>query len=163
MLLTLDYLYIGCDTSSISNCISQLGKLHLFLVYWSTRYYSWFLVAITCERFMCVCLPRKVKQCCTRRAALFVIYVITGSLMMLNIHLLYGFGNLTLTINHNETKVSDCVLAAEDVYIFLIYAWDWIDLCMFCLIPFWCCYLDMFPYLCNTNVLKCCKPCSVLP
>ena len=122
-----------------------------------------FLLPYTCERFMCVCLPHKVKQCCTRRAALFVIYVITGSLMMLNIHLLYGFGNLTLTINHNETKVSDCVLAAEDVYIFLIYAWDWIDLCMFCLIPFWCCYLDMFPYLCNTNVLKCCKPCSVLP
>ena len=86
-------MYIGCDTSSISNCISQLGKLHLFLVYWSTRYYSWFLVAITCERFMCVCLPRKVKQCCTRRAALFVIYVITGSIMMLNIHLLYGFDN----------------------------------------------------------------------
>ena len=116
---------------------SVMCKIHLFLVYWSTQCSSWFLVAMTCERFMGVWLPHKVKQGCTRRAALFVIFAIAGSLMMLNIHWLYGFGNLTLTINHNETEVSECVVVAGDAYRwYFTYTWNWIDLCMFCLIPF---------------------------
>lgn len=117
-------------TVSVANC-----KIHLFLVYLSTQCSSWFLVAVTTERFVGVWLPHKVKHGCTRRTALMVIAGIVTTLSFLNSHWFYGLTVFSIPID-NETSQAICDTEIEVYSSFLFYTWPWIDLCVFCLVPF---------------------------
>ena len=112
-------------------------KLHVFLVYLSTQCSSWFLVAMTCERFVGVWLPHKVKHGCTRKAALIVITVIVACLILLNSHWFYGLEHLTFTYA-NETYEYTCTTKfyPHTYDMFSVYTWPWIDLYVFCIVPF---------------------------
>ncbi|XP_052778100.1 probable G-protein coupled receptor 139 [Mya arenaria] len=115
---------------SIAGC-----KINIFLVYFSTQCSSWLLVAVTCERFIGVWLPHRVKQGCTQKTALLFVSIIVVCLMALNAHWFYGMGKYTIVYN-NRTYVFLCDSIFDDYYDFLGLTWPWIDLSVFCLVPF---------------------------
>ena len=116
--------------------LSETGcKLHVFLVYLGTQLSSWLLVAVTSERFIGVWCPHRVKTGCTTKTALIVIVLIVVSLALLNVHWLYGMGTYRVVIE-NVTFTLDCYSVYDEHYDFLSFTWPWIDLCVFCLVPF---------------------------
>ncbi|WAR24765.1 NMUR1-like protein, partial [Mya arenaria] len=110
-------------------------KVNIFLVYFSTQCSSWLLVAVTCERFIGVWLPHRVKQGCTQRTALLVIGVIVVCITLLNAHFFYGFGNISYVVNGTAREVM-CSTKYTHYYNFVTLTWPWIDLCFFFLVPF---------------------------
>lgn len=127
----LSYL-ISVDIRSLSKIMC---KLHVFLVYLGTQCSSWFLVAVTCERFIGVWLPHRVKHGCTKKTSLVIIGIIVGFISILNFHWFYGFTLLAETYD-NKTYVYECKAWFEEYNIFLWKTWPWIDLCIFCITPF---------------------------
>lgn len=115
---------------SIAGC-----KIHVYLVYVGTQVSSWILVAVTSERFIGVWCPHKVKMGCTPVTAGIVIGVICFVLGGINTHWLYGVGDYKY-IYRNATRVAKCSALTDDYRRFLHYYWPWMDLCLFCLIPF---------------------------
>ncbi|KAL3869225.1 hypothetical protein ACJMK2_041933 [Sinanodonta woodiana] len=113
-------------------------KIHLFCVYFGTQCSSWFLVAVTAERFISACFPHKVKMKCTQRTAGMVITVIIICLAILNVHWLYGIGNMYV-VKMNITVLVKCESLFKPYENFITYSWPWIDLCVFALLP--CCLL----------------------
>lgn len=127
----LNYL-IDVDIRAFSE---PMCKIHVFLVYLGTQCSSWLLVAVTCERFIGVWLPHWVKHGCTKKTSLLIIGIIVGFLSVLNVHWLYGFSQFTVP-DGNETYIYVCRAMTEDYYTFLSDIWPWIDLCVFCAVPF---------------------------
>lgn len=116
--------------------LSENGcKFHVFLVYFGTQCSSWILVAVTSERFIGVWLPHKVKRGCTPRIAGIVIAVIVVCLMLLNVHWFYGMGNVSIAFG-NETAHFSCYPVYDHYMDFIGFKWPWVDLCVFCLVPF---------------------------
>ena len=109
-------------------------KIHIFLVYFSLQYSSWLLVAVTCERFVGVWLPHRVKQGCTQFSAVVVISVLGVCLITLNAHWFYGVGRSTYA-EGNVTLQTNCDSIFDHYDTFLVYTWPWIDLCVFSLVP----------------------------
>ncbi|KAK3600677.1 hypothetical protein CHS0354_029541 [Potamilus streckersoni] len=113
-------------------------KVHLFCIYFGTQCSSWFLVAVTGERFISACFPHKVKMKCTLKTAGIVVTVIIICLAMLNAHWLYGVGD-KYALQKNNTVLVKCEALFGPYEHFLTYSWPWIDLCVFALVP--CCFL----------------------
>lgn len=110
-------------------------KLHTSLVYLFSDFSSWLLVSVTLERVAGVCWPTRGKAACTKKVAAVVVLVMFACLLLLNSHFLYGRGDKILTID-NVTVVEKCVPLFDEYERFWSNAWPWIDLCFFCLIPF---------------------------
>lgn len=110
-------------------------KINIFLVYFGTQCSSWLLVALTSERFIGVWLPHKLKQGCTSRSACAIISLIVACIMLLNVHWLFGMGDQTI-VNNNVTYELKCNPMYDNYEEFLALIWPWIDLCIFCLVPF---------------------------
>ena len=125
------YMYdIDVRHLSVAGC-----KIHVYLVYSGTQLSSWLLVAVTSERFVGVWCPHKVKMGCTPVTAGGVVGVICFVIGALNVHWLYGKGDLEYTFQ-NQTRVAKCASLFDDYNNFLKFHWPWVDLCMFCLLPF---------------------------
>lgn len=111
-------------------------KIHPFIVYFSIQCSSWLLVAVTCERFIGVCLPHRVKRGCTLKTSLAVICSIILVLVLLNSHFLYGRSIITIIdIYDNVTLVETCYTAIESYETFFVSTWHWIHFCVYFAIP----------------------------
>ena len=116
--------------------LSVVGcKIHVYLVYFGTQMSSWLLVAVTSERFVGVWCPHKVKMGCTPVTAGGVVGVLCFIIGGLNVHWLYGKGDFEYTFR-NQTRVAKCASLFDEYDNFLRFHWPWVDLCMFCLVPF---------------------------
>ncbi|KAK3600679.1 hypothetical protein CHS0354_029543 [Potamilus streckersoni] len=122
----------------IRHLAEGICKVHLFFIYFGTHCSSWFLVAVTGERFISACFPHKVKVGCTPKTAGIVITAIIICLAMLNVHWLYGYGDMYVT-QMNNTLLVKCDIVFDPYSNFVLYIWPWIDLCVFALVP--CCFL----------------------
>lgn len=105
-------------------------KIHVFFVYFSGHCSSWLLVAVTCERFLGVWLPHKVKNGCSPKTSCIVIVVLLALLVSVDCNLLFALSVIEIKID-NITSLLVCGTSHE-------YAvnWHWIHLSVFCLIPF---------------------------
>ncbi|KAL3869226.1 hypothetical protein ACJMK2_041934 [Sinanodonta woodiana] len=126
-------------------------KVHLFFIYFATHCSSWFLVAVTGERFISACFPHKVKMGCTQRTAGMVITAIIICLAILNVHWIYGYGDLYVT-EMNTTTLVKCETLFDPYRTFVLYIWPWIDLCVFALVP--CCLIIIGNIGIIINVVK---------
>lgn len=116
-------------------------KIHIFFVYLSCHCSSWFLVAVTCERFLGVWFPHKVKHKCTPKTSFIVIAVIVGILVLLNFNMFISMEIIEIKID-NETSIFTCDVSHEYSVI-----WHSIHLCVFCLLPF------TILLICNCSVI----------
>ncbi|XP_061171968.1 neuropeptides capa receptor-like [Saccostrea echinata] len=111
-------------------------KIHSFLVYLSTDFTNWILVAVSIDRCIAVCLPLKARTydhfqiCKATISALFVV------MTALNVHLFWNM--------ETSDQEEPCVEANH----FTSHVWPWIDFCVFCVLPF----LIMFS--CNVLLLR---------
>ncbi|XP_045158264.1 neuromedin-U receptor 2-like [Mercenaria mercenaria] len=110
-------------------------KLHLFFIYGSLLCSSWFLVAVTIERFVSVWFPHKVKSVCSLRNACAVITLIVSVIFLLNIHWLYGVYLAPVQSSSNITTKSACGLVKNSEYREFFVYYEWIYLCIFSLVP----------------------------
>lgn len=110
-------------------------KLHVFLVYVGTQCSSWLLVAVTTERFVGIWFPHRFRGC-TSQITSTAIAVIVICIMTLNVHWFYGFGIITTTTNNVTDPHTQCCSINDHYEHFIRYTWPWIDLCVFCFIPF---------------------------
>lgn len=111
-------------------------KLNIWLVYSSLDFSAWILIAVTLERVVSAWLPHNAKIVCTKKNAVTVLISIGVFIIGLNAHLMYGMG---LKYNQGDSGVSELAECDEidDSYRdFFAKTWPWIDLCVFCVIPF---------------------------
>lgn len=117
---------------------SEAGcKLNIWLVYCSLDFSAWILIVVTLERVISAWLPHNYRSVCTKKSAAAVMVSIGVFILALNSHLLYGmvFNNVYDEFG-NVIGVDKCEEINEDYYIFFNKTWPWIDLCVFCVIPF---------------------------
>ena len=103
-------------------------KVHTWLVYSSLDLSAWILIAVTLERIIAVWYPYSGKTKCSKINAMMLMGVILILVLSLNAHLLYGLVN--------KDEVIRCVSINESYSMFFRSVWSWIDLCIFCVIPF---------------------------
>ncbi|XP_069136879.1 cysteinyl leukotriene receptor 2-like [Argopecten irradians] len=129
---------------------SGICKIHTWLVYVSLDFSAWILVAVTAERVALVWFPHKAKVKCTKKAALFIITPIFVVLMLINSHILYGMDRI-VTVDENSTSIL-CDFISEDYRYFFEELWPWVDLTIFCGLPF--CFLVTGNVLIITKVFS---------
>ena len=118
--------------------VSNAGcKMHIWLLYSSLDFSAWILIAVTLERVISAWCPYSAKTKCSRKYATVLVIVILIFLLVLNSHLLYGMVHKErLDASTNTTVISKCVEINNKYGDFFNLTWPWIDLCVFCLIPF---------------------------
>ncbi|VDH91665.1 Hypothetical predicted protein [Mytilus galloprovincialis] len=123
--------------------IRELGtgicKLHTFIVYFSLDFSSWILIAVTLERVFLVWFPHKAKTACTKKKAGISLVSIAAFLLLINSHILYGHEDKESVVN-GTVSVEKCYYISDEYNQFWSSSWPWIDLSLFCGIPF-CCLL----------------------
>lgn len=110
-------------------------KVHWWLVYVCADIPVLILTAITVERLISTLCPFRSKKICTKNKAKVVLGIILVTALVINSHLLFGFGQLGITVG-NETMYIPCAPITEKYEHFFAKVWPWIDLCKFSLIPF---------------------------
>ncbi|XP_041374201.1 FMRFamide receptor-like [Gigantopelta aegis] len=121
--------------TDLRNLHPLLCKVHVWMVYFSLDFSSWLLVAVTLERFVSVWFPHSVKRMCTRTTAGVIIAGIATFLLAVNSHFLYGLGDVVYR-SGNSTSIQHCASLWSGYETFANTIWPWIDLCLFCLLPF---------------------------
>ena len=118
--------------------VSNAGcKLHIWLLYSSLDFSAWILIAVTLERVISAWCPYSAKTKCSRKYATVLVVAILIFLLGLNSHLLYGMVHKEqFDASTNTTVIGKCVEINNNYGDFFNLAWPWIDLCVFCLIPF---------------------------
>lgn len=119
----------------IRHMSSVTCKVHWWLMYSTADCNVWILSAITVERLLSTILPFRSKQVCTMGVAKVVLLAIVISALLINSHLLYGFGRLEIQ-DGNTTMVIPCAPLTKAYDDFFGKVWTWIDLCKYSLIPF---------------------------
>lgn len=110
--------------------LSDMGcKIHTFLVYVSLDLTVWILVSVTVDRCLSVSFPFKAKRMCTLKRSKWMVIIILTVLVLINMHFLW---QLELV----DTWEFRCDANSEAADNFYNYVWPWIDLCVFCLVPF---------------------------
>ena len=110
-------------------------KIHWWLMYSSADMPVWILVTITIERLISTIVPHKSKRICTAKVARIVLIILPTMILLINCHLLYGFGRLEVDMD-NGTKIIPCAPLTAEYETFFTDIWTWIDLCKFSLVPF---------------------------
>ena len=99
---------------------------------------SWIIVCLTVERCLCTTLVHRFGIISRPKAGYKVVATISVILILLNLHLLVGFDlfpeDNVGTSNENSSAV--CSIENEVYSDFFFYFWNWISLCVYCLIPF---------------------------
>ena len=106
-------------------------KIHTWLVYSSLDFSAWIIISVTLERIIAVWCPYSHNSKCSRQIALICIITLLAFILGLNAHLLYGMVDKESGIQEQKCSSID-----ESYSNFFRSVWSWIDLCMFCLIPF---------------------------
>ncbi|XP_052779346.1 neuromedin-U receptor 1-like [Mya arenaria] len=112
-----------------------LCKLHWYAMYTCSDIAVWILPAITVERLVATICPLKSRSVCTKTYAKVVTVSIIVTALLINVHILYGFGRLELQMN-NQTVIFPCIPLTKSYEAFFEKTWTWIDLCKFSLLPF---------------------------
>ena len=102
-------------------------KAHAYFVHFFLHFTTWILVAVTIDRCICVCMPFITRRKLTLRHAHVTTVVILISMLLL--HIIFVFG-VTLKYNNGDLRCT------EDEGVINWRIWSWIDIIMFCLIPF---------------------------
>ncbi|KAL4240834.1 hypothetical protein ACF0H5_001622 [Mactra antiquata] len=110
-------------------------RTHWWLMYSCADIPVWILTAITIERLVSTLCPYKSKRICTKNKAKITLAVIVLVALLVNSHLVYGFGGIEIP-NGNGTMYIPCAPRTEAYEHFFAKVWTWIDLCKFSLIPF---------------------------
>ncbi|XP_060576924.1 FMRFamide receptor-like [Ruditapes philippinarum] len=114
--------------------ISEFGcKLNIWMVYSSLDFSAWILIVVTLERVISAWLPHKAKSLCTKKYAVALLIAVIVFILLLNSHMLYGMVFRDTTTELDDLK---CIEINADYRSFFNVIWPWIDLCVFCLIPF---------------------------
>ena len=106
-------------------------KIHTWLVYSSLDFSAWIIISVTLERIIAVWCPYSHNSKCSRQTALICIITLLAFILGLNAHLLYGMVDKESGILEQKCSSID-----ESYSNFFRSVWSWMDLCMFCLIPF---------------------------
>ena len=106
-------------------------KIHTWLVYSSLDFSAWIIISVTLERIIAVWCPYSHNSKCSRQTALICIITLLTFILGLNAHLLYGMVDKESGILEQKCSSID-----ESYSNFFRSVWSWMDLCMFCLIPF---------------------------
>lgn len=110
-------------------------KIHVFLVYVGFQCSSWFLVAVTSERFLSVWFPYKVRTVCKPKNAAIVILIIVLCCVCLNHHWFYSVTvQPSYVYKFNHTYKLICGEINQNFADFFV-IWKWLDLCIVSLIP----------------------------
>ncbi|KAH3830875.1 hypothetical protein DPMN_104131 [Dreissena polymorpha] len=109
-------------------------RVHWYVVYIVTQYSSWILTCVTTERVVSTWFPHQRKKVCNVTLSIIIAIVILVALCILNSHYLIGYGDMHTTTG-NETVVAKCVPTTPEYDRFISYAWAWIDLAVYYLIP----------------------------
>ncbi|CAC5426388.1 unnamed protein product [Mytilus coruscus] len=123
----------------IRNFGSGICKLHTYIVYFSLDFSSWILMAVTVQRVFLVWFPQKTKTKCTKQEAGISLVAIAAFLLLINSHILYGYGDKEFIVN-GTVSVEKCSFMSDEYNQFWNSSWARIDLALFCGIPF-CCLL----------------------
>ena len=115
-----------------------LCKLIKYFEYLAPQISSWFVVCLTVERCLCTSFPHKTMLISRPKSGCIVISTISGVLVALNAHILYGYillktGSITLL---EIAPVSTCATVDAGYENFFTNYWTWIDFTAYCLLPF---------------------------
>ncbi|KAH3848485.1 G-protein coupled receptor daf-37-like [Dreissena polymorpha] len=114
--------------------VSEAGcKINMWLVYSSLDFSAWILIIVTLERMVSAWLPHRAKTVCTQRNAVVFLIAVGVFILAINSHMLYG---MVFKIDENTNKIVMCIEIDQSYKDFFNKVWPWIDLCMFCAIPF---------------------------
>ena len=106
-------------------------KIHTWLVYSSLDFSAWIIISVTLERIIAVWCPYSHNSKCSRQTAFVCIIMLLAFIFGLNAHLLYGMVDKESGIIEQKCSSIDGSYSN-----FFRSVWSWMDLCMFCLIPF---------------------------
>lgn len=126
------YYTFGLDIKHLS---AFMCKVNWWFIYVTGDCSVYILTAITTERLLSTLYPYKSKLLCTKKLAKTVVVVVFTNALLINSHVLYGFGFLEIE-SENATLVMPCVPISDAYDMFFSTIWTWIDLCKFSLIPF---------------------------
>ncbi|XP_053397965.1 probable G-protein coupled receptor B0563.6 [Mercenaria mercenaria] len=123
---------------SIAHTSPIACKCYGFLVYFSSETSSWFIVAITVERFVCIFCPHRTKQICSLQRSNTVIMCIFTALFLFNVHLLFG-----MSIGEN----SKCYPTGDMYAEFYFKIWPIVKISVASIIPF------LIVFVGNTSIM----------
>ncbi|KAH3848486.1 hypothetical protein DPMN_090853 [Dreissena polymorpha] len=117
--------------------ISEAGcKINMWMVYSSLDFSAWTLIIVTFDRVVSAWLPYRVRTVCTKKTAVAVLLAVGVFILAINAHMLYGM------VYHieNDTNINPiedkCSTSDQSYTYFFRNVWPWIDMCVFCIIPF---------------------------
>lgn len=115
--------------------VSTTGcRVHWFVVYLVTQFSSWMLICVTLERLIVTWFPQSKHKLCSKVSSLILVTVILICLVLLNGHYLFGYGHI-YKVSNNATTYKKCSPLSAKYETFVLFAWTWIDLTIFYLIP----------------------------
>ena len=116
--------------------VSDAGcKIHTWLVYTSLDYSAWILLLLTVERVVYVWFPIRAKVGITRKSIVVALIVVLSVIMTINAHILFGFSLEKRPTDPGQIRLV-CGPKTEQYKRFIEVQWPWIDLLVFCFIPF---------------------------
>lgn len=117
----------------IRNQTSWLCKLVVFCGYVSSDFSVWLIIAVTIERYIVVCHPRKVNNFCTVQRAKWVVCGLLLLFVAINIHF---FWTISLNEKNVDNKVSYYCSSRKDFEYLVTVMWPWVDAFLYCFVPF---------------------------
>lgn len=116
--------------------LSELScKLYFWVVYMLFDIFGWILVVVIIEWVVLVWFLYVSKVWCNRIVVVCILGVFIGSIMLINLYLIYGIGDV-INIENNEIVVKYCYYERDSYKRFFIDIWFWIDLVKFNVILF---------------------------
>ena len=104
-------------------------KVISFFVHVFKMLSSLLVAVLSTDRMLCICFPLKKELISTPKSAMFVISFITGFIIVINIHELYGF---RLTPIHNATL---CTFIDDSYARFYHVYFTWVDTLLYFILP----------------------------
>ncbi|XP_014784041.2 thyrotropin-releasing hormone receptor [Octopus bimaculoides] len=117
----------------IRNQTSWLCKLVVFCGYVSSDFSVWLIIAVTIERYIVVCHPRKVNNFCTVQRAKWVVCGLLLLFVAINIHF---FWTISLNERNVDNKISYYCSSRKDFDYLVTVLWPWVDAFLYCFVPF---------------------------
>ena len=102
-------------------------KILVFLIYFIQHFAAWVLVVATVDRCVSVCLPFRGKRISTLRNAHIAVLAVFITFLTINLPLLWEVVTVTTA---GDRRI--CAVTSS----FNWYAWSWIDMTLFCILPF---------------------------